>query len=132
MTVMGRAKGCRISRERTSRLPEDTASPEEMDELIRLPGQAQLTIVDQPSAPNHTEGREEAEREVGATPQQLCQPDDGVKIYLRQMSRIPLLTRAQALALAQKIEAAERAYREQVLAATYREVGRRLGVVCRC
>jgi RNA polymerase primary sigma factor len=41
--------------------------------------------------------------------------DDLVRTYLRQMGQIPLLTREQELELAKRIEAAEQAYRGQVL-----------------
>ncbi|MBI2495638.1 MAG: RNA polymerase sigma factor RpoD, partial [Candidatus Omnitrophica bacterium] len=46
---------------------------------------------------------------------EVGQLDDPVKMYLRQMGQISLLTREQELTLAKKIEAAELAYRGAVL-----------------
>jgi len=45
----------------------------------------------------------------------MVSPEDLVKVYLRQMGRIPLLSREQELSLAQRIEAAEIRFREAVL-----------------
>ena len=58
--------------------------------------------------PDPAEARED-ERDARAT-------QDFVKMYLHQMGQIPLLTRQQELNLAQRIEAAEMAFRESVMA----------------
>src|SRR5262245_3297917 len=42
-------------------------------------------------------------------------PDDALGLYLRQMGSIPLLTRAQELALAQRLETTRKRYRRAVL-----------------
>ncbi len=45
--------------------------------------------------------------------------DDPVRMYLTQMGEIPLLTRAQEIALAKKIELTRMAFRQQVLESDY-------------
>ncbi len=115
----GRDKGRLTYDELNNLLPEDVASPEEIDELLTLLGKEHIEIVDKPStAASRLEEREEKEQkeEEAAELVEVGQLDDPVKMYLRQMGQIPLLTREQELTLAKKIEAAEFAYRDAVLA----------------
>ncbi|TMQ54443.1 MAG: hypothetical protein E6K72_07820, partial [Candidatus Eisenbacteria bacterium] len=51
-----------------------------------------------------------------ATPQQLVRFDDPVRMYLREMGRVPLLTREGEVEIARRIEAGER----QVVSALFR------------
>ncbi|PIQ83776.1 MAG: RNA polymerase sigma factor RpoD [Candidatus Omnitrophica bacterium CG11_big_fil_rev_8_21_14_0_20_63_9] len=117
--MMGRDKGRLTYDELNNLLPEDVASPEEIDELLTLLGKENIEIVEKPStaASSRLEEREEKEQreEEAAEIAEVGQLDDPVKMYLRQMGQIPLLTREQELALAKKIEAAEFAYRDSVL-----------------
>ena len=114
--MVGRDKGRLTYEELNNLLPEDVASPEEIDELLTLLGKENIEIVDKPStASSRAEEREEGEQEEAPEPQEIKQLDDPVKMYLRQMGQISLLTREQELALAQKIEAAELAFRDRVL-----------------
>ncbi len=119
--TMGRDKGRLTYDELNNLLPEDVASPEEIDELLTLLGKENIEIVDKPSAArtaaSRLEEREEKEQreEEAAELAEVGQLDDPVKMYLRQMGQISLLTREQELTLAKKIEAAELAYREGVL-----------------
>ncbi len=116
----GREKGGRLTYDELNNLlPDDVASPEEIDELLTLLGKEHIEIVDKPEAVNsrlaereEKEAREEEAVEIA----EGGQLDDPVKMYLRQMGQISLLTREQELALAKRIEAAEFAYRDAVLA----------------
>ena len=113
----GRDKGRLTFGELNNLLPDDVASPEEIDELLTLLGKENIEIVDK-DKPSRLEDREEKEQreEEAAELAEAGQLDDPVKMYLRQMGQIPLLTREQELTLAKKIEAAEFAYRDAVLA----------------
>jgi RNA polymerase primary sigma factor len=119
--TMGRDKGRLTYDELNNLLPEDVASPEEIDELLTLLGKENIEIVDKPApasaAPSRLEDREEKEQrdDEAAELAEVGQLDDPVKMYLRQMGQISLLTREQELTLAKKIEAAEFAYRDSVL-----------------
>ena len=115
--TIGREKGRLTYEELNKLLPEDAVSPEELDELLTLLGKENIEIVDKPSssaASSKRDDREEAEAEE--VPEvQIRQLDDPVKMYLRQMGQIPLLTREQELNLAQRIEREEIAFRDDVL-----------------
>ena len=115
--TLGRDKGRLTYDELNHLLPSDVASPEEIDELLTLLGKENIEIVDKPAASgSRLEERAEKEsREEEAEPVEVGQLDDPVKMYLRQMGQISLLTREQELALAKKIEAAELAYRDAIL-----------------
>ncbi len=115
---VGREKGRLTYEELNNLLPEDVASPEEIDELLTLLGKENIQIVDAPSASEKASAQQQADDkdEEQEEPQpELKQLDDPVKMYLRQMGQISLLTREQELALAQKIEAAELTFRDYVL-----------------
>jgi RNA polymerase primary sigma factor len=115
----GRDKGRLTYDELNNLLPDDVASPEEIDELLVLLGKEHIEIVDKPaSVSSRLAEREEKEarEEEAAEAVETGQLDDPVKMYLRQMGQISLLTREQELSLAKRIEAAEFAYRDAVLA----------------
>jgi RNA polymerase primary sigma factor len=115
--TMGRDKGRLTYDELNNLLPDDVASPEEIDELLTLLGKENIEIVDKPTSSSRLEDREEKEQreEEAAELAEVGQLDDPVKMYLRQMGQISLLTREQELALAKKIEATELIYRDAVL-----------------
>ena len=131
--TVGRDKGHLTYEELNHLLPEDVASPEEIDELLTLLGKEHIEIVERPHETSRLPEREEKEaREEEA--QELAgtgQLDDPVKMYLRQMGQISLLTREQELTLAKRIEATELAYRDAILRLpqTRREVLRLLGLL---
>ena len=114
--TVGRDKGRLTYEELNNLLPDDVASPEEIDQLLTLLGKERIEIVKKPSPTSRLEDREEKDREEEpAEVPTLGQLDDPVKMYLRQMGQISLLTREQELNLAKKIEAAELAYRDAVV-----------------
>src|SRR3989338_3523483 len=118
--TVGRDKGRLTYDELNNLLPEDVASPEEIDELLTLLGKKHIESVDKPSSVSASrleESSEEKEQreEEAAELAEVGQLDDPVKMYLRQIGQISLLTREQELALAKRIEAAEFAYRGAVL-----------------
>ena len=112
--TIGREKGRLTYQELNKLLPEDAVSPEEMDELLTLLSKENIEIVDKPSSASKHDDKDESEAEAAAEVQ-VRQLDDPVKMYLRQMGQIPLLTREQELNLAQRIEREEVAFRDEVL-----------------
>ncbi len=84
-------------------LPEDTLSPEALDEVYAQLRNLEIHIVDT------------AELDQTSPPawgphgkDQLDGLDDPVRMYLKQMGRVPLLTREQEVEISKRIEAAER------------------------
>ena len=105
----GRDKGRLTFDELNNLLPDDVASPEEIDELLTLLGKENIEIVDKPSATGRLGEREEkeAKEEEAAELAEVGQLDDPVKMYLRQMGQIPLVSREEEIRLAKDLTVSE-------------------------
>jgi RNA polymerase primary sigma factor len=65
------------------------------------------------------EAKAEAKREGGPAPRVLERADDPVRMYLREMGRVPLLTKDQEVTIAKRIEGAEQELIEVILNTPY-------------
>jgi RNA polymerase primary sigma factor len=93
-------------------LPDNTATPDEIEEILLQLRSLDVEIVDQAEVDRvkHTEVEEDDERS------RLDILDDPVRMYLRQMGQVPLLTREQEVEISKRIEQAE----EEAKAVVYR------------
>ena len=84
-------------------LPLSVATPEEIEEVIVQIRNLEVDIVDQAEVDRiqHPEHEEEEEKT------RLDILDDPVRMYLRQMGQVPLLTRDQEVEISKRIETAE-------------------------
>ncbi len=95
-------------------LPED-ASAEDIDEVMVMLGDMDIDIVDEFRVDSESQQRQKereakarrAEVRREAAQSRLERADDPVRMYLREMGRVPLLTKDQEVAIAKRIEAAE-------------------------
>ncbi len=105
-------------------LPEDATS-EDMDELMVMLGGMDIDIVDdlrvdaETPEPQKEKQAKKADPRKEATPTRLERADDPVRMYLREMGRVPLLTKDQEVAIAKRIEAAELELTEVLLHTPY-------------
>ena len=83
-------------------LPEALSTPEVLDEIFAKLRELEIQIVD-PAEVDTT--KETAEEEL--EDRHLNTFDDPVRMYLKQMGAVPLLTRAQEVEISKRIEAAE-------------------------
>ena len=83
-------------------LPEDTVTPEKLDEVFSKLRTLEIEIVDQADADNVK--KPDAEEDGNS---HLDALDDPVRMYLRQMGLVALLTREQEVEISKRIEAAE-------------------------
>ncbi|MBI5835612.1 MAG: RNA polymerase sigma factor RpoD [Candidatus Eisenbacteria bacterium] len=112
-----------------SSLPDDF-SPEQMDELFVELSHLKIQVYDtEAEAQKQAEKRvrkEEAQRAEAkpAAPQPHVRYDDPVRMYLREMGRVPLLDREGEVKIARRIEDGERRVRQALFrsASTVREL----------
>jgi len=85
-------------------LPKDLVTPEKLDEVLAKLKSLEVEIVEQlDTAPRQKPVQSESEAEKS----RLDILDDPVRMYLKQMGQVPLLTREQEVEISKRIEAAE-------------------------
>jgi RNA polymerase primary sigma factor len=84
-------------------LPYTVTSPEELDEIYIKLRNLDIEIVDQAEVERIKQPEPEEEEDKG----RLDILDDPVRMYLKQMGQVPLLTREQEVEISKRIESAE-------------------------
>lgn len=118
LIAAGKQKGRLTYEEVNDILPENIVSSEEIDEILTMLGNENIEIVAQETKPELVEKvspEEEAVlKEKSEAPSRLTKMDDPVRMYLRQMGQIPLVSREEEIRLAKEIEGAENRFRQAV------------------
>src|SRR5829696_8655864 len=108
LIIVGKEKGYLLYDEVSDLLPADlTASPEDLEELFAAFGAAGIDLVDSEKSYRGRDGmeREDGEGpELDLTPGALDKTNDPVRMYLREMGTVPLLTREGEVEIAKRIE----------------------------
>ncbi|RKY37562.1 MAG: RNA polymerase sigma factor RpoD [Candidatus Omnitrophota bacterium] len=114
----GKKKGFLTFEELNNILPENIISSAQIDEVLSVLEGENIEVVDSEKdlcvAAKPRLGAGNKGRVTTITPGVSLYVEDPVRMYLRQMGKISLLSREEELALAQKIEEAESKYREAV------------------
>src|SRR6187455_613422 len=106
---MGKEKGYLLYDEVNDLLPGDVTSSEEMDDMFSLFRAQGIEVIDgEPKAAGAEKLGIEKEAgddvELDLTPGALDKTNDPVRLYLREMGTVPLLTREGEVAIAKRIE----------------------------
>jgi RNA polymerase primary sigma factor len=110
LITLGKEKGYLLYDEVNDLLPADlTSSPEDLDELFTAFGNAGIDLVDSDQGYRERTSMERAEAgeegiELDLTPGALDKTNDPVRMYLREMGTVPLLTREGEVEIARRIE----------------------------
>src|SRR5216110_2791736 len=103
LITMGKEKGYLLYEEVNDMLPSEISSSDELDDIFSMFGSMGIEVVD-----SEQKFREKAEGEEGAeldlTPGALDKTNDPVRMYLREMGTVPLLTREGEVEIAKRIE----------------------------
>ena len=106
---IGKEKGYLLYDEVNELLPHDITASDDLDELFTAFGNAGIEIVDSEQKYQETkllnrrgEGSEEIELDL--TPSAIDKTNDPVRMYLREMGTVPLLTREGEVEIAKRIE----------------------------
>jgi len=104
---VGKEKGYLLYDEVNEMLPSEVVSAEDLDDLFNAFSTAGIEIVDSDKA---YRGDKDFDRdnedgpELDLTPGALDKTNDPVRMYLREMGTVPLLTREGEVAIAKRIE----------------------------
>ena len=94
-------------------LPEGVDSQDDIDNVISILQNLEIDILDPQEVDNYKQKQEEAEEEQTKASQHDIL-DDPVRMYLKQMGQVPLLTREQEVEISKRIENAEQAAQESL------------------
>src|SRR5919109_3708906 len=108
----GKEKGYLTSQEVNDVLPPDVISPEQLDDLMLLFGELDVELIAEgvagsatiPSEPPLPSDYARDRRLLDLPDEVIGKTDDPVRMYLREMGTIPLLTREGEVEIAKRIE----------------------------
>jgi RNA polymerase primary sigma factor len=107
---IGKEKGYLLYDEVNELLPSEITSSEELDDLFNTFGSAGIEVLDsdqkflRDEKPFDRTGEGAEELELDLTPGALDKTNDPVRMYLREMGTVPLLTREGEVEIARRIE----------------------------
>jgi len=87
-------------------LPESVENQDELDNVISILQNLEIEILEPDQVEDYKQRQEEAEEEESRTTSNDIL-DDPVRMYLKQMGQVPLLTREQEVEISKRIENAE-------------------------
>jgi RNA polymerase primary sigma factor len=109
LIALGRARGYITYEELNTYLPGDEFSPEMIEATIGALSRADVNVVEEGEVPEQAEGQPAAEAEEGKEETPTAEPggrsDDPVRMYLREMGNVELLSRDGEIEIAKRIEA---------------------------
>jgi RNA polymerase primary sigma factor len=88
-------------------LPEGMADPDEMDQIFAQLRSMEVDIIEASEVDSYKGGKKDLDDEEEEKDQKLDILDDPVRMYLKQMGQVPLLTREQEVEISKRIENAE-------------------------
>ena len=106
----GKEKGYLTYDQVNELIPHDVVSPEDLDDLLTTIGTQGIDVLEGPKLPSAAldkkfeEGEEGEDVELDLTPGALEKTNDPVRMYLREMGTVPLLTREGEVEIAKRIE----------------------------
>ena len=106
----GKEKGYLTYGEVNDLLPGDITSPDELDDLMTTINTQGIDVLTESRRDRHTEepdnesGEESDDVELDLSPGTLEKTNDPVRMYLREMGTVPLLTREGEVEIAKRIE----------------------------
>ena len=121
LITMGKEKGFLTYRDLSTNLPADQVSTDRLSSLMTMFGEMDIEIIDSPEGERYqqmmsegegsheeageTEEPEEVEeKKIDLTPGDLARTDDPVRLYLKEMGSVSLLSREGEIEIAKRIE----------------------------
>jgi len=96
-------------------LPEGITDADDLDAILTRLRRMEIDIIEASEVDRFKDGKKEAEEEEEEKPEtKLDILDDPVRMYLKQMGQVPLLTREQEVEISKRIEEAESMVQKQI------------------
>ncbi len=102
ITTGPKEKGALLEEE--AELSPDASNPDEFDDLLSTFGSGGMEVVEGPAKLDDSFLREDEDLDLDLTPGALEKTNDPVRMYLREMGTVPLLTREGEVEIAKRIE----------------------------
>ncbi|MDX1945882.1 MAG: sigma-70 family RNA polymerase sigma factor [Pirellulaceae bacterium] len=126
LVVKGKSQGYLTYDDVNLYLPDQDVTPEKLDNLLVALDERGIELVDQPPEEHKLKVFPPAPKEDDQ-PMLVLKPDDlekklnsdPIRLYLSQMSQIPLLSRAEEISLAKKIEITRKRFRRSLLSCDF-------------
>jgi RNA polymerase primary sigma factor len=121
LIALGKKKGYLTYDEVNDVLPQEIVSSDDIDEVFEILNDEDIQIVDNELADEKSGEAAKADdaKDEDVIEDRLLPLDDPVKMYLKQMGRISLLSREEELRLAKKIEETENNFRQLLLSSLF-------------
>jgi RNA polymerase primary sigma factor len=116
---IGKEKGFLTYRDLNTNLPADQVSTDRLSSLMTMFGEMDIEIIDSPEGERYqqmmseggateeaeeVEETEEEDKKIDLTPGDLARTDDPVRLYLKEMGSVSLLSREGEIEIAKRIE----------------------------
>ena len=88
-------------------LPPDLTDPDELDLILMRLRKLEIDIIEASEVDRYKDGKKDSEEEEEKPEPKFDILDDPVRMYLKQMGQVPLLTREQEVEISKRIEEAE-------------------------
>ena len=97
-------------------LPEGVTDADELDAILAQLRRMEIDVIEASEVDRYKDGKKEAEEEEEEekTETKLDILDDPVRMYLKQMGQVPLLTREQEVEISKRIEEAENMVQQHI------------------
>src|SRR5207249_2579788 len=96
-------------------LPEGMTDADDLDAILTRLRRMEIDIIEASEVDRFKDGKKEAEEEEEEKPEtKLDILDDPVRMYLKQMGQVPLLTREQEVEISKRIEEAENMVQQHI------------------
>ena len=103
---LSKQQGYLTHKDLSEHLPESIESPKKVENIITILRNLEITIIDEDEVEEYKEKAEKTEvTESKTTRSEIV--DDPVRMYLKQMGQVALLTREEEVAISKRIEKAE-------------------------
>ncbi len=104
---LSKEKGFLTNQDINKHLAETLSDPAEFDNVINILENLEVEILDNDEEVESFKSRKDEQEERQTRALQADTLDDPVRMYLKQMGQVPLLTREQEVSISKRIEAAE-------------------------